>query len=173
MISDELIWKKKILSCFKIWTSSSAQVSHQTHHHYFLDHRGLSWSEESKCMWTCCKDWRQSLPRVHIYLLSSDRERHLWSPIYFKFLCLCVTFVQRSLHFSGRVFPFFSYFLCYPYFGTFLSTWSELFPKIQVDYYREISSHLYFLTSIIEIVHFLKQELIFFLFSVCFVFKFL
>ena len=41
-------------------------------------------------------------------------------------MCLCVSFTQRSLHFSVKVFPFFSYLLFYPYFGTFLSIWSHL-----------------------------------------------
>ena len=54
-----------------------------------------------------------SLLHVYIHLLSSDRERHLWSFKYFNqvSLCLYVTFVQRFLHFLVRVFPFFSYFL--------------------------------------------------------------
>ena len=66
-----------------------------------------------------------SLLCFHIHLLSFDWERRLWSSKYFKLVsvCLCVPFLQKSLHFSVRVFPFFSHFLCYPYFGTFLSTW--------------------------------------------------
>ena len=39
-------------------------------------------------------------------------------------MCLCVPFVRRSPRFSVRVSPILSYILCYPYFGTFLSTWS-------------------------------------------------
>ena len=31
-------------------------------------------------------------------------------------MCLCVPFIQRSLHFSVRISPFFSYFLCFPIF---------------------------------------------------------
>ena len=40
-------------------------------------------------------------------------------------VCLHVAFVRRSLNFSERVFPFFSYLLCCLYFSTFLSTWSQ------------------------------------------------
>ena len=32
----------------------------------------------------------QSLQHVYIHLISSDIERHLWSPKYIKFLCACV-----------------------------------------------------------------------------------
>ena len=71
---------------------------------------------------------KNSLTCVHILVLSSDWEWYLWSPKYIiqvsVCLCLCVTFIQRSLHFSVRAFPFFSYLLCYPYFGIFLSRWS-------------------------------------------------
>ena len=62
-----------------------------------------------------------SLPRVHIHLLFSDRERHLWSPKYIKFLCVCMYFQPEISSF----FPIFSYLLCYLYFGTFLSTWLQ------------------------------------------------
>ena len=42
------------------------------------------------------------------HLLSSDRERHLWSPKYIKFLFVCrVSFTRRSLHFSLWVSPSF------------------------------------------------------------------
>ena len=34
------------------------------------------------------------------------------SEIYQVSVCLCVPFIWRSLHFSVRVFPFFSYLLC-------------------------------------------------------------
>ena len=46
---------------------------------YFDDHRCVSQSEESKCMWTHGKgDIMPSVSCVHTYLLSSDWERHLW-----------------------------------------------------------------------------------------------
>jgi hypothetical protein len=50
-----------------------------------------------------------SLPQVHIHILSSDRERNLWLPIYFLFVC---SFIWRSLHFFG-VFPFLCYLLSF------------------------------------------------------------
>ena len=65
-----------------------------------------------------------SLPCGHIHLLSSDQERETSVIVEISQLSLCVPFLRKSLHFSVRVFPFFSYFLCYSYFGTFLSTWS-------------------------------------------------
>ena len=45
--------------------------------------------------------------------LSFDRERHQWTPKYIiqVSMCLCVAFIRRSLNFSERVFPLFSYFL--------------------------------------------------------------
>ena len=54
-----------------------------------------------------------SSPCVHMHLLSSDWERHLWSSKYFYWVsaCLCVPFLWRSLHFSVS-FPFpFLYFV--------------------------------------------------------------
>ena len=43
-----------------------------------------------------------SLPRVHIHLLSSDWERHLWSPKYIKFPCVCVYFHPDISSFFGE-----------------------------------------------------------------------
>ena len=43
---------------------------------------------------------------VHIHLLSSDRDRRLWLPIYLKFLRVCVRVyfqLERSSHFSGEI----------------------------------------------------------------------
>ena len=57
------------------------------------------------------KDMAPSLLHVHIHLLSSDWERHLWSPKYINFLCVCVWLIRRSLHFPVRVFPFFFLFI--------------------------------------------------------------
>ena len=74
------------------------------------------------------------LTRVHINFLSSDREKHLWRSKYFNQVSVCfyVTFVRRFLNFPVRVFPFFSYFfLCYPYFGTFLFTWSLIISRVR------------------------------------------
>ena len=56
---------------------------------------------------------------VHIHLFSSDQERHLWSS---KHMCLSVPFIRRP-HFFGNSFLFLFLLLCYPYLGTFLSTW--------------------------------------------------
>ena len=77
---------------------------------YFDNHRCLSWSEESKSMWTHEDGgtWE---------LFPSDRESHLWSK-YFNYasLRLCVPFIGDFI-FSVRVPSFFSYVLCYPYFS--------------------------------------------------------
>ena len=53
---------------------------------------------------------------IHIHLLSSDQERHLWLAKHISeaSVCFCVPFIQRYLPF----FLFFSLFLCYPYFCT-------------------------------------------------------
>ena len=61
-----------------------------------------------------------SLPCVHIYLLSSDWERHLWSPKYIiqDSVWMCVTYIPRFLNFLVIIFP------SYPYFRTFLFTLS-------------------------------------------------
>ena len=67
----------------------------QTHGNlrYFSDHRCLSLSEESKCMWT------------HGKMASCDRERHLWSPKYL-FPCVCVYFHPEISSLFCPVFPF-------------------------------------------------------------------
>ena len=73
-----------------------------------------------------CEHMASSLPCVHIHLLSSDQERHLCSSKYFSWASMCLSpfFIWRSLHFfSKRLFS--PPFLCYPYFSTFLSTWSH------------------------------------------------
>ena len=59
-----------------------------------------------------CEQVVLSLPWVHIYLLSSDQEIHLWSLKRFSSMCLCVHFVQRSLHSFGKSFLFFSPIFC-------------------------------------------------------------
>ena len=68
----------------------------------------------------------QSVLCVHIHFLSSDQERHLWlSKVFIKLMHVCVCILSRDLLiFSVSVPSFFSYFLCYPYFGTFHSSWS-------------------------------------------------
>ena len=43
-----------------------------------------------------------SLPHVHIHLLSSNRERHLWLPDYIKFPYVCVYFHPEISSFSGE-----------------------------------------------------------------------
>ena len=56
-----------------------------------------------------------SLLYVHIYLLSSDWEKHLWSSKYFEYVsvCLCVPFLWRSLQFLASFSPFLSLILCF------------------------------------------------------------
>ena len=77
---------------------------------HFDYHRCLSWSEESEYMWIYSKNGATSLLWVHIDLLSSDRERHLWSSKHFIFF--------------SKSFLLLFLLLCYLYFGTFLSMWS-------------------------------------------------
>ena len=50
---------------------------------------------------------------VHIYLLFSDWERHLWSSKCFSeaSMCLCVPYIQRYLQFFGKSFLFLFLFL--------------------------------------------------------------
>ena len=59
---------------------------------------------------------------------NSDWQWLLWMSKCLNFLCalLCVFHLERSLQFLVRVFPLLSLILCYSYFGTFLSTWSEI-----------------------------------------------
>ena len=45
------------------------------------------------------------------------------------FVCVCLSPGDLFI-FSVRVSSFFSYFLCYPYFGTFLSTWSLISEEV-------------------------------------------
>jgi hypothetical protein len=40
------------------------------------------------------------------------------------YVCVCLLFRDLFI-FSVRVYSFFSYFLCYPYFGTFLPTYKH------------------------------------------------
>ena len=76
---------------------------------YFGDYRCLSRSEESKCMCLLIEKGICDCQNISSFLV-------------FVFLC---TFIRTSLHFSVRVFLFFSNLLCFLYFGTFLSTWSQ------------------------------------------------
>ena len=106
----------------------------QTHGNliYFGDHRCLSQSEEIKYMWTCSNNDTTWVSHgfvittcSHIFNLFWSRKASVITKIYqvSMCLCLCVTFIWRSLNFLVRVFSFFSYVLCYQYFGSFLSTW--------------------------------------------------
>ena len=56
----------------------------------FFDQKRINVCEHTVKMASPWVTWMPSLPCVHIHLLSSDRERHLWSPKYFKFPCVCV-----------------------------------------------------------------------------------
>ena len=58
-----------------------------------------------------------SLPHLHTHLLSSDQERHLWLPKYFKFPCgfINVYFHPEISSFFRWVFHFLSYLLRYIY----------------------------------------------------------
>jgi hypothetical protein len=47
-------------------------------------------------------------------------------------MCLCVSLIRRSLNFFNKSFLFLFLLLCYPYFGIFLSVWSE---RIKIDIY--------------------------------------
>ena len=76
----------------------------------------------NESMWMHSKDCIQW---IHTHLLSLDQERHLRSRHFnHASMCFCVPFIQRYLHFFGKSSLFlFLFFLCYPYFGTFLFTW--------------------------------------------------
>ena len=78
-----------------------------------------------------------SLPCVHIHLLSSDRERHLWSSKRFR------VYVYLS---SEDLFIFFGksslllFLFCYLNFGTYLSTSSQR--KFKLFYFSSSKSFL-------------------------------
>ena len=57
--------------------------------------------------------WMPSLPGVHIHLLSSDQERHLWWPKYFKFPCVFVSCVLSSGNLS-------IFLVCFPFLFLFI-----------------------------------------------------
>ena len=88
----------------------------------FDNHRCLSRSEESKCMWTHYKDGimflqnshvAPSLPCVHIHLLSSDQERHLFVKTFQLSFRMSLCLSSRDLFiFSVRYSSLFSYYLC-------------------------------------------------------------
>ena len=103
-------WKKKGKNSYPKLKRSPEERHTQTYLIYFDDHRWLSQSEESKCMWTHGKD-TCIYKFTYIYSLP-DWERNLWLSKYIILLsmCLCVPFLRRSLHFSVRVFPFFFHF---------------------------------------------------------------
>ena len=114
----------------------------------FHDHRCLSRSEESKCMWTSGNDgatWEflknalfkytaPSLPLVHMHLLSSDRERHLWSPKYIIKVSMCLGLCDFHLEISsifGKNFPF-----------LFLFVFISLISEYSVSYYLKTVSYV-------------------------------
>ena len=67
-------------------------------------------------------------------------------------MCLCVPFTQRSLHFFSKSFLFLFLFLCYPYFGTFLSTW---FLSCYYTFFSFFCVHLSFCSFLFLISDFL------------------
>ena len=91
----------------------------------------------------CLSQSEKSNVSVHIHLLTSGWERHLWLSkcIGQSSTCLCVPFNQRSLHFLGKSFLFLFLFLCYPYFVTF--------PFHMVSFDTIINSYKYFCIEII------------------------
>ena len=90
----KLFLKNEEISGWKTHTNTHGNLI------YFDDHRCLSRSEESKCMWSHGNVVAMSLPCFHIHLLSSDWERYLWSSKYINsFLCLCLSFTRSSLNF--------------------------------------------------------------------------
>jgi hypothetical protein len=103
----------------------------QTHGNlrYFGNHRCLSQSEESNCMWThgkngitrvFMKGWHFTMC-LRTFTLFWSRKASVIAKISQVSLCLC-TFNRRSCHFSGE-FSLSFHSLSYPYFGTMLSTW--------------------------------------------------
>ena len=82
----------------------------------FNDHRCLSQSEESKCMWTHGKDGATCVHIIYSLLIEKDicDRRNILN----KFPRVCA-FPPEMSSFLGKRFPF--HFL---YFSTLLSTWS-------------------------------------------------
>ena len=61
---------------------------------------------------------------TYIYSLLIEKDTCDHQNISFKLPCVYVCLLSRDLFILlVKVPSFFSYFLCYPYFGTFLSTW--------------------------------------------------
>ena len=80
--------------------------------------------------------------------------------------CLCVLFIQRSLHSLGvcfssrdlfilwvRVSFFFSYFLCYPYFGTFLSILVKCSTQLNILYFTH-ANHIVLVIQITKVSYY-------------------
>ena len=69
--------------------------------------------------------WRHLyLVFTYIYYLLIEKDMCSHQNISIKFQCVCMCLSSRDYFiFLIRVFPFFSHFLCYSYFGTFLHTW--------------------------------------------------
>ena len=81
----------------------------------FLDQKIVNVCEHMVKIVPCDNQVVLSLLCVHIHLLSSDQQRHLWLPKHFSevSMCLCVPFIQISPHFFGKSFLFLFLFLCY------------------------------------------------------------
>ena len=82
--------------------------THRNKKRYFNNHRCLSWSEESKCVWTCGANFTVC---SHTFTLFWSRKTSVFVKMsHLVSKCLCVPFLRRSLHFLVRVSLFFPIF---------------------------------------------------------------
>ena len=87
---------------------SCTQTQTQGNLIYFSNHRCLSWSEESKYMWTCGNDGVCTCSYTFTFFWS--RKASVIAKIYQVSVCLSVSFIRRSLHFLVRIFHSFPIF---------------------------------------------------------------
>ena len=100
---DECTYEHKHTETWNIWAITDA----------FLDQKRVNVYEHAVKMASC----DAFLPHVHMHLLSSNRERNMWLPKYFKFPCVCVrVYFHLEISFFGE------FSLSFPIYWVYLET---------------------------------------------------
>ena len=102
----------------KYWNMDNIKIAKERGNPYWKNEEISIWKAHintAKLHWNILTITVVFLDQKKVYLLSSDRERHLWLSKRFSEapVCLCVPFIWRSLHSFGKNFPLsFSIFVC-------------------------------------------------------------
>ena len=108
-------WKMKI-SLERIGTHKHTE----TYLRYFDDHRCLSRSEKSKCIYIYIYIFVHLYCGSHTFIFFWLRKTSVSIKMYQLSFCVCISvFHLKTLHFFSKGFHFLFLFLCYPFLGIF------------------------------------------------------